>query len=328
MGSRVRRAGGSRPARRPGRPDTPGSRRTARRGAARTGRHGCAGERGANDPGRALLPDNIQHQPNGGSGLTHLGEDARRTGRRTGDSGTREAILAAARTRFGDHGYAGATIRAIAADAGVDPALVHHFFGTKERLFAAAMRLPVIPGELISAALAPGARDPGRSLGEHLLRTVLGAWAVDEVRETFLGLMRSAVTSEQAAAMLREFATDSILGRLAEVAGAAEAAGAAGASGGFDAAGALYASETPGTADADDAHDGDRASDAKGAPGAAEADGFAEANFRAALVASQVLGLALTRYVLGLEPLAAASQDDLAAAIGPTLERYLTGQIR
>ncbi len=245
--------------------------------------------------------------------MTHLGEDARRTGRRTGDSGTREAILAAARTRFGDHGYAGATIRAIAADAGVDPALVHHFFGTKERLFAAAMRLPVIPGELISAALAPGARDPGRSLGEHLLRTVLGAWAVDEVRETFLGLMRSAVTSEQAAAMLREFATDSILGRLAEVAGAAEAAGAAGASGGFDAAGALYTSETPGTADADDAHDG---------------DGFAEANFRAALVASQVLGLALTRYVLGLEPLAAASQDDLAAAIGPTLERYLTGQIR
>jgi AcrR family transcriptional regulator len=245
--------------------------------------------------------------------LTHLGEDARRTGRRTGDSGTREAILAAARTRFGDHGYAGATIRAIAADAGVDPALVHHFFGTKERLFAAAMRLPVIPGELISAALAPGARDPGRSLGEHLLRTVLGAWAVDEVRETFLGLMRSAVTSEQAAAMLREFATDSILGRLAEVAGAA---GVAGASGGFDAAGALYASEAPGTADAD------------GAPDAADADGFAEADFRAALVASQVLGLALTRYVLRLEPLAAASQDDLAAAIGPTLERYLTGQIR
>jgi AcrR family transcriptional regulator len=263
--------------------------------------------------------------------LTHLGEDARRTGRRTGDSGTREAILAAARTRFGDHGYAGATIRAIAADAGVDPALVHHFFGTKERLFAAAMRLPVIPGELISAALAPGARDPGRSLGEHLLRTVLGAWAVDEVRETFLGLMRSAVTSEQAAAMLREFATDSILDRLAEVAGAAGVAGVAGASGGFDAAGALYASEAPDTADTDGASDSNGAPDTDGAagvPGAADADGFAEADFRAALVASQVLGLALTRFVLRLEPLAAASQDDLAAAIGPTLERYLTGQIR
>jgi AcrR family transcriptional regulator len=208
--------------------------------------------------------------------LTHAGEDTRRTGRRTGDSGTREAILGAARKRFGDHGYTGATIRAIAADAGVDPALVHHFFGTKEGLFAAAMSLPLIPGEMIEAALAPGARDPGLSLGEHLARAVLAAWDVTEVRGTFLGLLRTAVTSEQAAAMLREFVTESILGRLA------------------------------GTADA-------------GAAG--------EADYRAALVASQVLGLALTRYVLGLAPLVAASREDLAAAIGPTLERYLTGEI-
>ena len=212
--------------------------------------------------------------------MTHAGEDTRRSGRRTGDSGTREAILGAARKRFGDHGYTGATIRAIAADAGVDPALVHHFFGTKEGLFAAAMRLPLAPGELIAAALAPGARAPGRSLGEHLLRTVLGAWDVNEIRDTFLGLLRSAMTSEQAAVMLREFVTESILGRIAEVAGP----------------------------------------DGAGTPD--------EANYRAALVASQVLGLALTRYVLGLEPLAAASQDDLAAAIGPTLERYLTGEVR
>jgi AcrR family transcriptional regulator len=211
--------------------------------------------------------------------LTHPADDTGRTGRRTGDSGTRAAILGAARKRFGDHGYAGATIRAIAADAGVDPALVHHFFGTKERLFAAAMRLPLVPGEMLGAALAPGVRAPGRSLGEHLLRTLLSAWEVNQVRDTFLGLLRSAVTSEQAATMLREFVADSILGRLAEVAGA---------------------------------------------PGG----GTAEADYRAALVASQVVGLALARYVLGLEPLAAASQDDLAAAIGPTLERYLTGEVR
>ncbi|HUZ38276.1 MAG TPA: TetR/AcrR family transcriptional regulator, partial [Streptosporangiaceae bacterium] len=121
-----------------------------------------------------------------------------RSGRRGGDSGTREAILAAARARFGDYGYDGATIRGIAADAGVDAALVHHFFGTKERLFAAAMRLPLIPGELVASALDPGTREPGRSLGEHLLRTVLGAWDVAEMRSTFLGLLRSAVTSEQA----------------------------------------------------------------------------------------------------------------------------------
>jgi AcrR family transcriptional regulator len=224
--------------------------------------------------------------------VTHAGEDTRRTGRRTGDSGTREAILGAARKQFGDHGYAGATIRAIAADAGVDPALVHHFFGTKEGLFAAAMSLPLIPGEMIEAALAPGARDPGLSLGEHLARTVLAAWDVTEIRDTFLGLLRTAVTSEQAAAMLREFVTESILGRLAGVAGTAAAGRAA------------------------------------RADGPAEVAGTAEADYRAALVASQVLGLALTRYVLGLTPLATASSEDLAAAIGPTLERYLTGEIR
>ena len=227
--------------------------------------------------------------------MTHAGEDTRRTGRRTGDSGTREAILGAARKRFGDHGYTGATIRAIAADAGVDPALVHHFFGTKEGLFAAAMRLPLVPGELIDAALAPGARPPGRSLGEHLMRMALSAWDVSEIRDTFLGLLGSAMTSEQATTMLREFIADSILGRLAEVAGPRGAASA-----------------------------GDPGSPA-GAEGAEGAEG---ADYRAALVASQVLGLALTRYVLRLEPLAAASQDELAVAIGPTLERYLTGTVR
>jgi len=205
-----------------------------------------------------------------------------RSGRRGGDSGTREAILAAARARFGDYGYDGATIRGIAADAGVDAALVHHFFGTKERLFVAAMRLPMVPGDLVDSALAAAASDPGRSLGEQMLRTVLGAWDVAEMRATFLGLLRSAVTSEQAAAMLREFATEAILGRIA------------GAAGG---------------------------------PAGRAAEPAADAQLRAALVASQVLGLALTRYVLALEPLAAASTDDLARAIGPTLDRYLTGGI-
>jgi len=200
----------------------------------------------------------------------------RRSGRRGGDSGTKEAILAAARTRFGDYGYDGATIRGIAADAGVDAALVHHFFGTKERLFAAAMQLPVVPSELVATALA-GAQEPGQSLGEHLLRTVLGVWDVTEMRATFLGLLRSALTSEQAAIMLREFATETILGRIAE----------------------------------------------RAAPGPPGTDG----QFRAALVASQVLGLALARYVLEIEPIAHARTDDLATAIGPTLERYLTGEI-
>jgi AcrR family transcriptional regulator len=203
---------------------------------------------------------------------------ARRSGRRGGDSGTREAILAAARARFGDLGYDRATIRKIAGDAGVDAALVHHFYGTKEQLFVAAMRLPVNPGDLIQAAVAAAAQDEGGSLGEHMLRTVLAVWDVAEVRAMFLGLLRSATTSEQATAMLREFVTDAILDRLAEVAGRA-------------------------------------------APGGGDAD------YRAALVASQVLGLALTRYVLGLDALKRASHEDLAAAIGPTLDRYLAGPV-
>jgi AcrR family transcriptional regulator len=203
---------------------------------------------------------------------------SRRSGRRGGDSGTKEAILAAARARFGDYGYDGATIRGIAADAGVDAALVHHFFGSKERLFAAAMQLPVVPSELVAAALAAAAQEPGQSLGEVMLRTVLGAWDVAETRATFLGLLRSAMTSEQAASMLREFVTETILGRIA----------------------------------------------AASVPGPPGTDG----QFRAALVASQVLGLAFARYVLEIEPIAHARPGDLAAAIGPTLDRYLTGDIR
>jgi len=202
-----------------------------------------------------------------------------RSGRRGGDSGTREAILAAARARFGDLGYDRTTIRGIAADAGVDPALVHHFYGTKESLFAAAMRLPLNPGDVVDAVLKAAPDDQGPVLGEHLMRTLLGIWDVAEIRAAFLGMLRSSLTSEQATSMLREFVTSVILSRIAEVAQQA-------------------------------------------APGGGDAE------YRAALVASQVLGLALTRYELELDPLKQASTDDLAAAIGPTLDRYLSGEIR
>lgn len=198
------------------------------------------------------------------------------TGRRAGESGTREAILDAARRQFADNGYERATIRGIAADAGVDAALVHHYYGNKERLFGAAMRLPVVPGEVLAAALAPGGRAPGESLGQHLVRSVLTAWEDPQIQSTFLGLLRSAVTSAQAAAMLREFIAASILGRIA---------------------------------------------------GAAAGAGTGDAERRACLVASQMLGLALCRFVLGIEPLASADADELAVAIGPTVDRYLTADL-
>lgn len=197
-----------------------------------------------------------------------------RTGRRVGDSGTREAILSASRAQFAEHGYDGATIRAIARVAGVDPALVHHYFGGKEHLFAAAMQLPVIPSELITAALTR--RDLEDSLGTHMVRTALSVWESAEVRDAFQTMLRSALTSEHAAATLREFLTEAVLGPVARAAGGG------------------VAERTP---------------------------------FRASLVATQMLGLALSRYVLRFEPVAAATPDELAAAVGPTIDRYLTGDI-
>jgi len=225
-------------------------------------------------------PEASQARQAGTAGATRRPGRARRSGRRVGDSGTREAILAAARARFGDLGYDRATIRGIADDAGVDAALVHHFYGSKDQLFAAAMRLPVNPRQVLAAALAPETRGEDQSLGEHLLQTVLGVWEVAEIRATFLGLLRSAPTSEQAVVMLREFLAGAILGPLATAARQA-------------------------------------------APGA---DGQ-DAGYRAALVASQVLGLGLTRYVLEVEPLAQASSADLIAAIAPNLDRYLSGDL-
>jgi hypothetical protein len=170
------------------------------------------------------------------------------------------------------------------------------------------MRLPVNPGDLLTAALAPGAREPGQGLGEHLVRTVLGAWEVTEMRSTFLGLLRSAVTSEQAAGMMREFATEAILSRIA---GAVQAA----AGGGAQEAGP--GGQQPGAGGPEPRAGGPETGPVAGP----------DAQFRAALVASQVLGLALTRYVLELGPLVRADVDELATAIGPTLERYLTGQL-
>jgi AcrR family transcriptional regulator len=129
-----------------------------------------------------------QHRP---PGRTRRSGRPARTGRRAGDSGTREAILESARVQFAERGYDGATIRAIARAAGVDAALVHHFYGTKERLFAAAMELPVVPSEVITAALAETSRAPDESAGEHLVRSALALWDSPGVRASYVrGLLQ------------------------------------------------------------------------------------------------------------------------------------------
>jgi AcrR family transcriptional regulator len=134
-----------------------------------------------------------------------------RRGRRPGDSGTRAAILEAARSRFAGEGFRGATVRAIAGDAGVDPALVMHFFGSKQELFVAAMEFPVDPTVVVPRLLGPGVD----GLGERLLRFLLGI--IDELGDAnpMLALVRSAVTHPDAARMMREFLGEAILDRIA-----------------------------------------------------------------------------------------------------------------
>ncbi|MFI0352374.1 TetR family transcriptional regulator [Actinomadura sp. 9N407] len=139
----------------------------------------------------------------------------RRPGRRPGPTETREAILAAARELFAEKGYDGASLRAIARTAGVDPALVHHFFGNKEGVFVAAMRFPVDPSELVPRIMAA----PRDRLGETLVRTFLEVWTDDERRAPIMAMLRSAMTNEQAAVMMRQFVSSALLGRAAEIHG-------------------------------------------------------------------------------------------------------------
>jgi AcrR family transcriptional regulator len=192
-----------------------------------------------------------------------------RTGRRPGKSGTREAILAAARGAFAQVGYDRATIRDIAAAAGVDPALVHHYFDDKEGLFIAAMALPLDP-ETIVAAVTDG--DPDRT-GERVATLLLLLWDNTETRSPLLALVRSAVSNDNAARMLREFVAAAIFTRVTKELG------------------------------------------------------MPDAELRASLVASQIIGLAIGRYIVGIEPLASTPREVLIAAIAPTIQRYLAGDL-
>lgn len=192
-----------------------------------------------------------------------------RTGRRPGPNRTRAAILDAARRAFAERGYDAVSIRSVARDAGVDPALVHRFFGSKEELFIAAMELPVSPSVLVGALLAEGVD----GLGERLVARLLAVFADPRSFAPFLALIRGAVSNERAAALLREFLTREVLGRLATAA----------------------------------------------SPDAPE--------LRASLAGSQVVGLVMARYVVRVPPLATADPETVVAAVGPTIQRYLTGDL-
>jgi AcrR family transcriptional regulator len=123
-----------------------------------------------------------------------------RTGRRPGDSGTRDAILDAATRLFAERGYDRASIRTIAAAAGVDPALIRHFFGDKDTLFTAVVADRTIVFEQIAASL-PG--DPA-TLGHRVADTYLRLWEQPQTRPILMAIARSATTSDKAAKMLRD----------------------------------------------------------------------------------------------------------------------------
>lgn len=135
-----------------------------------------------------------------------------RTGRRPGNLDTRESILVAARGRFAAAGYRGASIRAIAADAGVDPALVHHYFGTKRALFAAVLEVPADPAE-VARRIVDAPRD---EIGAAVVRTFLAVWGRPEHRERLRVILASAATDPEVAAMVRDFAVDALLGPVAD----------------------------------------------------------------------------------------------------------------
>ncbi|HVW42715.1 MAG TPA: TetR family transcriptional regulator [Amycolatopsis sp.] len=135
-----------------------------------------------------------------------------RAGRRPGPTETREQIVDAARRLFAEQGYDGATIRGIATEAGVNAALLHHFFGSKQQLFVAAMNFPINPAAQLPLLLS----GPPDEIGERVARLFLGVWADPAGRAPFLALLRSVASNEQAATMMRQFMMRTVLIRLAE----------------------------------------------------------------------------------------------------------------
>lgn len=193
-----------------------------------------------------------------------------RRGRRRAGDHSREAILAAARKLFAEQGFEGTSLRHIAREAAVDPAMVHHFFTGKDQLFAASVELPADPAEVLAGVeeLDPSVR------AEAIVRAVLRLWE-GPAQHRMVAFVRGTIGSKAKTALMREMVNRTILSRIMV-----------------------------------------------GLPGSAE-----EVRLRGNLVASQVVGLMLIRYVIRLEPLASAPPDHVVRLVAPTIQRYLTGDL-
>ncbi|MGW2209151.1 TetR/AcrR family transcriptional regulator [Streptomyces sp. NPDC001781] len=194
---------------------------------------------------------------------------ARRRGRppRAESGDTRDRILDAARAEFSERGYEKTSVRGIAKAAGVDSALVHHYFGTKEQVFEAAVAVAFAPALAAPDAIAEGPLD---SVGERLTRFVLGVWENPATRTPLLAIVRSAVNNDTAAAVFRRLIAAQLLSRIA---------------------GRL---EVP------------------------------DAELRVELAAAQLVGTAMLRYVIKVEPLASADLERIVARLAPVVQGHLT----
>ena len=197
------------------------------------------------------------------------GATARRRGRppRTEAADTRDRILTAAREEFAERGYDKTSVRGIAKAADVDSALVHHYFGTKEQIFEAAIEVAFAPALNAPEAVADG---PLEGVGERLTRFIFGVWENPTTRKPLLAIVRSAVNNETAAAVFRRLVATQLLRRIA-----------------------------------------------------AQLD-LPDAELRAELAAAQLVGCAMLRYVIKVEPLASADLEQIVARVAPVVQGHLT----
>jgi AcrR family transcriptional regulator len=178
-------------------------------------------------------------------------------------------ILTAAREAFADTGLAGTTIRAVARSADVDPALIYHYFGSKESLLDAATTPPQRWLESVAATWGT----PVDELGVALLRLMMGAWADDEIAPVLRAVLLTAAHDESTREKLRRVVEGQLMG----------------------------ASHI----------------------GVDEQDRLV----RSGLISSQIMGLAMMRYVWRIEPIASMTDDALVAAIAPNLQHYIDGDL-
>jgi AcrR family transcriptional regulator len=178
-------------------------------------------------------------------------------------------ILRQARASFAEHGYAGTTVRAVARAAGVDPALVYHYYDSKEGLLDAA----TTPPQSFLDQIVTAWQTPQDELGEQLLRGMLRNWEHPDHGPVLQAILQIAGNEPATREKLRAIIEQSMMGP------------------------------------------------------AAQALDDSERLTRSSLIASQLMGLAFMRYVWKIEPIATMTEDDLAAAIAPTIQRYLDGNI-